>query len=81
MQEKLLTQLKVDETAIIKELQGGCCFQRRMCVFGLKIDNKICVIAKHLFSGPIVIELLDSFRTQIVIGYGMASKVVVNTES
>ena len=81
MQEKNLTELKVDEVATIKELRGGCCFQQKMRIFGFKKDDKICVISKQLFCGPIVINLLNTLRSQIAIGRGMASKIIVNTET
>lgn len=72
-----LIQIELNKLATIKTIQGGSCFQQKMHNVGISENKKIRLVSKGIFKGPFVVELVDSYR-QIVIGYGMASKIIVS---
>ena len=78
MNNATLSQLKPDEKAIIIALHGGCGFQHRLRCVGLKEGKMLRVVARHHFSGPLVVEVE---RRHITIGRGMAQKIMVTRES
>ena len=78
MNNATLSQLKQDEKAIVKALLGGCGFQHRLRCVGLKEGKMLRVVARHHFSGPLVVEVE---RRHITIGRGMAQKIMVTRES
>lgn len=72
-----LTQLKCKKTAVIKRLEGGREFQRKISNLGVRIGKQVEVVSCQPFSGPMVIKI-DSMR--VAIGRGMASKVIVEVK-
>ncbi|MDD5679005.1 MAG: FeoA family protein [Kiritimatiellae bacterium] len=74
MNETTLSSLKQDEKATVKALLGGCGFQHRLRSVGVKEGKLLHVVARHHFSGPMVVEVE---RRHITIGRGMAQKIVV----
>ena len=78
MNNATLSQLKPDEKAIIKALLGGGGMQHRLRSVGLKEGKRLRVVARHHFSGPLVVEVE---RHHITIGRGMAQKIMVTRES
>jgi len=77
MNETTLALLKQDEKATVAALHGGCAFQHRLRSMGLKEGKSLRVVAKHHFSGPVVVEI---DRRQVTIGRGMAQKIAVMRE-
>ena len=74
MNETTLALLNQDDKATVVALQGGGGFQHRVRSMGLKEGKLLCVVAKHHFAGPLVVEIE---RRHITIGRGMAQKIVV----
>ena len=74
MNNATLSQLKQDEKAIIQTLLGGGGMQHRLRSVGVKEGKLLRVVARHHFSGPLVVEVE---RRHITIGRGMAQKIVV----
>jgi len=74
MNEITLALLNQNEKATIVALHGGCGFQHRLRSVGLKEGKTLRVVAKHHFSGPLVVEVE---RRHITIGRGMAQKITV----
>lgn len=77
MSHTTLAQLKQGEKAAVVSLQGGSGFQHRLRSVGLKEGKRLCVVAKHRFSGPMVVELEQH---HITIGRGMAQKILVTRQ-
>ena len=73
MNDITFAQLKTGEQATIVAVQGGC-LQHRLRSVGLKEGKRVRVVAKHHFSGPMVVEVE---RRHITIGRGMAQKIIV----
>ena len=78
MNEATLSLLKEGEKAAILALHGGGAFQHRLRSVGLKEGKLLRVVARHHFSGPMVVEIE---RRQITIGRGMAHKIAIRRES
>jgi len=76
--ETTLALLKQNAKATVAALNGVSAFQHRLRSMGVKEGKMLRVIAKHHFSGPIVVEIE---RRQITIGRGMAHKIAVMQES
>ena len=77
MNETTLALLNQGDKATVVALQGGCGFQHRVRSVGLKEGKLFRVVARHHFSGPLVVEIE---RRHITIGRGMAQKIVVVRE-
>ncbi|MFH1798749.1 MAG: FeoA family protein [Candidatus Omnitrophota bacterium] len=69
-----LTQLKVNKTAVIKEIDGGCGTAKRLETLGIRPGKTIKKISAHFWKGPITI-MMD--KTKIAVGYGIARKIIV----
>jgi len=74
MNETTLALLNQGDKATVVALQGGCSLQHRVRSVGLKEGKLLRVVARHHFSGPLVVEVE---RHHITIGRGMAQKIIV----
>lgn len=72
-----LIQLKCKRTAVIKRLEGGREFQRKVSNMGIRVGKQVEVVSCQPFKGPLVIKV-DSMR--LALGHGMASRVIVEVE-
>ena len=72
-----LTQIKIGEIGVIREIHGGHCFARRVQGMGIRPGKKIKKIASHFWCGPQTIEI-DKLR--FALGFGMAKKIFVEVE-
>lgn len=70
-----LTQLSRRETGIIKRLEGGAEFQRKISDLGVRVGKRVKIISSQPFRGPLVIKISSM---TIAIGRGMASKIIVD---
>ncbi len=74
MNDETLSQLNEGDRAAIIALKAGAGMQHRLRSLGLKEGKTLCVVARHHFSGPLVVEI---DRRQVTIGRGMARGVIV----
>jgi ferrous iron transport protein A len=72
-----LTDIKDGQSGIIVSVLGGKMLTKRLADLGLTTGTEIKVIGRTLFSGPIQIEVSGS---RLVIGQGLASKIIVGSE-
>ncbi|MDI6889157.1 MAG: FeoA family protein [Methanocellales archaeon] len=72
-----LTELDTGKVAIVKHLEGGIGFQRRVASLGIRVGKTIRKITSAPLRGPIVVEV-DGAR--VAIGRGMAAKVFVEVK-
>ena len=72
-----LSQLRVGKTGVIKYLEGGFGFQRRLRSLGIRIGKGVSIVSSQPFRGPLVVKV-DSMR--IVIGRGMAHRIIVSVK-
>ena len=69
-----LSELNTREVAIVRHVEGGPGFQRRLASLGIRAGKTIRKITSEPLRGPIIVEV-DGAR--VAIGRGMAMKVFV----
>lgn len=69
-----LSNLPNNKKARIMNIYGGYGFQRRLRVMGIREGEKLKVISRQPFRGPITIEVCGS---QVTLGRGMAHRIMV----
>ena len=74
MEEKMLTQLRDKQSAVVKEVRGGMGVSRRLEALGIRPGKRIHLISSHFWGGPVTV-LVD--KTKVAIGRGMAQKIIV----
>ncbi|MFH1684425.1 MAG: FeoA family protein [Candidatus Margulisiibacteriota bacterium] len=72
-----LTEMKTGENGIVVSILGGRGAFRRLEALGIRIGKKIIKKSRGLLWGPVTVQVGG---TQIGIGHGMASKVMVEVE-
>ncbi|MBU0759298.1 MAG: ferrous iron transport protein A [Candidatus Omnitrophica bacterium] len=72
-----LTQMRTGESGIIKELRGGCGFERRINSMGLRPGKQIKKVSSHFWRGPQTVEV---DRVCFSIGFGMAKKISIEVK-
>ncbi len=72
--EKPLTELKLGKEATIVAVRGGRGMQARLRNMGLVEGQVIRKLSALAWRGPVVVV---AKRTQIAIGHGMASRILV----
>lgn len=69
-----LAYMKSGQNGILVEILGGHGMIRRLDALGLRLCKRVRKVSSMLMRGPVVVEL-DGF--QVAIGYGMASRIIV----
>ena len=69
-----LADMEPGQSGILVEIMGGHGMVRRLGALGLRLCKRVRKVSSMLMRGPIVVEV-DGF--QIAIGYGMASRIIV----
>lgn len=67
-----LTDLRLEETAVVTQIMGGYGLRRKLALRGVKEGSRVRMISSS--AGPVVIECGGS---QIAIGHGMARRIMV----
>lgn len=74
---KTLSELKSNEIGTIREINGGQGMQNRLGALGILPGQKIKKISSMFTKGPVTIQIN---RSQIALGFGMASKIIVDVD-
>jgi len=69
-----LTQMRPGQKGRIVEINGGYGMARKLEVLGIRTGKEITKISEQLMRGPV---LLQQNQTQAALGFGMASRVLV----
>ena len=72
-----LAQLKNGQSGTVVEIQGGRRMIDRLNALGIIPGKKIIKTSAMLMRGPLTVEV---DRTEVAIGFGMASRVVVKPD-
>lgn len=77
--EKLvpLTKLGAGQSGIVADIAGGGGAVRRLGLLGIRVGRKITKVSGMFMRGPITVQV---DRTQVGIGFGMASKIIVEVK-
>ncbi|MCG2712270.1 MAG: ferrous iron transport protein A [Candidatus Omnitrophica bacterium] len=76
MKRASLVKMKVKETGTIVEIEGGSMFEKRLASMGINVGKHVTKLSSFVMRGPVAIKV---GRTVVALGYGMASKVWVNS--
>jgi ferrous iron transport protein A len=69
-----LADMKPGQSGVLVEILGGHGMVRRLNALGLRLCKRVRKVSSMLMRGPTVVEV-DGF--QVAVGYGMASRVIV----
>jgi len=72
-----LTQLKTKGSGVVKRLEGGIEFRRRIEKLGIREGKKITKTSAHFWRGPQIVKV-DNIT--VAIGYGMAKKIHIEVK-
>ena len=72
--KRSLADMKSGQSGVLVEIQGGHGMVRRLDALGVRLCKQVRKVSSMLMRGPIVMEV-DGF--QVAIGYGMASRIIV----
>jgi len=69
-----LTQMKAGERGRVVDIQGGWGLSRRLDDLGIRIGTEVVKVSSQIMRGPVTVR---AGNTQVAIGFGMASRVIV----
>jgi ferrous iron transport protein A len=78
MTAKDLTQLKEGETGTVVGIHGGHGLVCRLESMGIRAGKRVTKVSSQIMRGPITLRVDNS---QVAMGFGMASKVMVELEN
>lgn len=74
---KSLSDLNSDESGTVIEIRGGEGFANRLNSLGIILGKKVTKKSSMMLKGPVTVQIN---RSLVAIGYGMANKIIVETE-
>ena len=72
-----LAKMKAGESGTVVSLEGGGGFVLRVQNLGIRPGKKITKLSGHFWRGPVTVQ---AGRTNIALGFGMASRVMVKPD-
>ena len=73
-----LAQMQTGQRGKIVEIEGGYGLARKLDALGIRVGKEITKISAQWMRGPV---LLRQGNTQTALGFGMASKILVELKS
>jgi ferrous iron transport protein A len=71
-----LTALKAGTEGIVVSIEGGTAMTKRLDALGIRPGVKITKRSSQLMRGPVTVAVGNS---QVAIGHGMASRIILQT--
>lgn len=72
-----LTWMDTGQSGTVIQIQGGIGLTSRLTNLGIRPGKRITKVSSMVMRGPVIIEM---DRTQLAIGFGMATRVMVELE-
>ncbi len=72
-----LTKMRPGRSGVVVEIQGGRGLTDRLNALGIMPGKSITKISAIMARGPVTIEV---DRVQVAIGFGMASRIIVESD-
>jgi len=69
-----LTRIQAGQEGIIVRIEGGTRLINRLAALGIRPAKRITKVSSAIMRGPVTIKV---DRTQVAIGFGMASRIMV----
>ena len=73
-----LASMQPGQKGVVASIQGGLGVTRRLDAMGIRPGVAVTKVAGQPFGGPVVVQVGN---TRIAVGFGMAGKIVVETEA
>lgn len=70
--------MRAGESGVVVQVQGGHGVVNRLSALGIIPGKRITKISSVLMRGPVIVEV---DRTQIAIGFGMATRILVQLDN
>ena len=77
MAEISLTELETGDTGLVSRIEGGHSMVSRLSGLGITKGIEIKMVSRQPMKGPVLIE---TRRTKVAIGHGMAGRIFINKE-
>lgn len=74
-----LLEAKIDDQVTVKTVDRGGGFSRNLASLGIHAGDRVSVIRKAPFQGPILVRVQGS-EVEIAVGRGMASRITVEPD-
>ncbi len=72
-----LAEMRTGQTGTVVGVLGGHGLIRRLDALGIRPGRKVTKISSTLFRGPVILRVDN---TQVAVGFGMARKIIVETD-
>jgi len=72
-----ITRMRAGEEGVVVEIQGGYGLLRRLETLGIRPDIRIAKVSAQFARGPVTVQVNN---TQVALGFGMASKIIVQLQ-
>ena len=73
-----LTKMKAGTSGTVVSLEGGGGFILRLQNLGIRPGKRITKVSAHFWRGPVTVQVAGA---RFALGFGMASRVMVEVES
>ena len=78
MKTKDLTQLAEGESGVVVGIYGGHGLNQRLESLGIRVGKKVTKVSSQLMRGPVTLRVDNG---QVAMGFGMASKIMVELDN
>jgi ferrous iron transport protein A len=72
-----LSHMRPGQSGVVVEIQGGFGLINRLNALGILPGKRVTKISSMIARGPVTIEV---DRVQVAIGFGMAKKIIVESD-
>jgi len=72
-----LSQMQSGQSGVVVQIEGGHSLVSRLNALGIRQGKRLTKISSMLMRGPVTVEV---DRTQVGVGFGMASKIIVELD-
>ena len=72
--QKALSRMQTGQSGIVVQIQGGHGMVNRLSALGIRPGKRVTKISGGFARGPVTVQV---DRAQVAIGFGMASRILV----
>ena len=72
-----LTKMPTGQSGKVVSIEGGRGLSQRLENLGIVVGKRVTKLSAHFWQGPVTLKV---DRTRLALGFGMASKVIVEVE-
>jgi len=72
-----LARMQSGQSGIVVQIQGGHGLINRLSVLGIRPGKRVTKVSAMFMRGPVTVQV---DRAQIAIGFGMASRIIVELD-